>query len=112
MTLAGVYAEHYWTGKSSLASGFWRAFRYHMGSIALGSFILACLRFVIVVLSLLIKSKKLTSKLKKLAACLACIIQCIERMVNYITNRAYIMLAIKGKGYCKAASTGICLIIN
>ncbi len=106
VTLAGVYAEYYWKGRSSLASGLWRAFRYHMGTVAMGSFVLACLRFVIVLLSLLIKSKKLTSKMKKLASCLSCIVGCIERVVNYVTNRSYIMVAIKGKGYCRSASNG------
>ena len=107
MSLAGVFAEHYWTGSASLGSGLWRALRYHLGSIALGSFVLACLRFIIIMLSLLIKSKKLTKKMKKFAACIACIIGCIENIVNYVTNRTYIMIAIKGKGYCRSASTGM-----
>ena len=85
----------------------WRCLRYNLGTIAFGSFILSCLRFVIVVLSLLIKSKKLTSKLKKVAAAFACIVSCIERIVNYVTNRTFIMLAIKGKGYCRSATMGM-----
>ena len=45
--------------------------------------------------------------MKKFAACIACIIGCIENIVNYVTNRTYIMIAIKGKGYCRSASTGM-----
>jgi len=112
VTLAGTYAEYYWNGSSSLASGFWRALRYHCGSIGFGAFIMASLRFMLILLALLVRSKRLTSKLKKLAKCMACFIGCIERMMNYVTDRAYIMIAIKGKNYIRSAQIGMGLIVR
>ena len=90
-----------------MASGFWRAIRYHLGSIGFGAFIMASLRFILLLLALLIKSKRLTSKMRKVAKCFACLIGCIERMMNYVTDRAYIMIAVKGKNYLRSAQIGM-----
>ena len=89
-----------------MASGFWRAIRYHLGSIGFGAFIMASLRFILLLLALLIKSKRIASKMRKAAKCLACFIACIERMMNYVTDRAYIMIAVKGKNYLRSAQIG------
>lgn len=112
VTLAGTYAEYYWNGSSSLTSGFYRSVRYHLGSIGFGAFIMASFRFILILLALLIKSKRLTSKLKKVAKCLACCIGCIERMMNYITDRAYIIIGVKGTNYLRSAQIAMGLIVR
>ena len=38
-----------------------------------------------------------------LIKCGSCLIACFERLVRFLTDSAYIMLAITGKNFCKSA---------
>ncbi len=41
-----------------------------------------------------------------------CCMWCLEKIVAFINRNAYILIAIKGKGYCCAAADAIVLIVS
>ena len=77
-----------------------RTTRYHLGSIALGSFIVAVVQFVRAIMEYVNKkTKKLqdTNPVVKLFMC--CIRYCLwylEKVLKYINRNAYILVAVKG----------------
>lgn len=55
------------------------------------------------------ESKKLVNCCLKYASCL---IACFERIIRFLTDNAYIMMAISGKGFCSAASESFYLMLR
>jgi hypothetical protein len=39
-----------------------------------------------------------------LIKCMSCLVACFERIVRFITENAYIMIAITGKNFCASAA--------
>ncbi|KAG0559037.1 hypothetical protein KC19_10G073600 [Ceratodon purpureus] len=124
-TIAGAVAAYYWArGESSdmgwlpVLSSAKRVFRYSLGSMALGSLIVAIIEMIRFLLELLRK------KLKALEAapggclisicccCAQCCLGCIEWTIKFINRNAYIVIAISGKGFCRAAEKATGLIVN
>lgn len=61
------------------------------------------------------KTKELQAqnKFAEWAMCIVkCCMKCLEWIVRFINRNAYIMIAIKGKGYCCAAMDAIALIVS
>ena len=94
------------SGGSIRKSVYW-AFRYHLGSLAFGSLILAIVQFIRIILEYI---KYQTAKLSGdnrmtqcLLACLSCIVACFERFVEFLNRNAYIQIALTGKSFCPAA---------
>ena len=111
-TLASAFASYYWAfDKSSdipkfpLLTGLWRTFRYHLGSIAFGSLLIAIVQLIRVLLDyLFMKMKKQRNHVAAfLVKCLECCFSCIEKLVKFIARKAYIMVAVHGKNFCASA---------
>uniref|UniRef100_A0A671V0Q7 Choline transporter-like protein n=1 Tax=Sparus aurata TaxID=8175 RepID=A0A671V0Q7_SPAAU len=109
-TLAGAFASYYWALKKPddipacpLYSSFSRAIRYHTGSLAFGSLILAVVQLARIVLEYL--DHKLRGSQNACArflfCCLRCCFYCLERFIKFINRNAYIMIAIYGKKISK-----------
>jgi hypothetical protein len=68
----------------------WRAIRYHLGSLAMGSFILAATWFVRLALWIITKQAEKsgaeTETSKKIVACLSCCLNCWERFVKFLSE--------------------------
>jgi len=86
-------------------------FRYHFGSLAFGSLILAIVQF----LQLLVEAVKKQAEssgvgnnkcFEYVINCLRCCLQCVERIVEFINKTAYIQIALRGKSFCSAAKDG------
>jgi len=86
------------------------AFRYHFGSLAFGSLILAIVHFLQIVLEIAKKQTEANAPSNKCLEyainCLRCFMQCIERIVQFINKMAYIQIALRGKNFCNAAKDG------
>lgn len=101
-----------------ILKSFKRAFRYHFGSIAFGSLIIAIIRFLMFFLEKFKKKvensigKKAGKCYKCIFCCIECCLKCIEKTLEYINKQAYIMIAIKGDCFCKAAWEGFALTIK
>ncbi|XP_062840986.1 choline transporter-like protein 2 isoform X4 [Trichomycterus rosablanca] len=120
MTLAGAFASYYWTfNKSDMPScpvfaSLGRALRYHTGSLAFGSLILAIVQLIRVLLEYLDhKLKGVENKFAKfLLCCLKCCFWCLEKFIKFINRNAYIMVAIYGKNFCVSARDAFFLLMR
>ncbi|ERE89263.1 choline transporter-like protein 5 [Cricetulus griseus] len=99
-TLAGAFASYYWAmrkpediPKCPLFIAFGRAVRYHTGSLALGSLILASVQvFKVIIEYMNYRLKKTQNRVSRfLKCCLRCCFWCLEKLVKYLNRNAYIM---------------------
>ena len=102
-----------------IRKSFKRGIRYHFGSIAFGSLIIAIVRLIMVWLEVLKKRVESTSTNKTESKCFKCIISCMQccmgcvgKVMEYINKHAYIQIALKGDNFCTAAFEGFGLIIR
>ena len=102
-----------------ILTSFKRAFKYHFGSIAFGSLIIAIVRFIVFFLEIFKKKaensfgkKKQGKCFKCLMRCLDCCLICITKFLEFINKHAYIMISIKGDSFCTAAWEGFALTIR
>ena len=112
LILAGAFSAWYFRSKEDglhrpILRSLGRTLRYHMGSVAMGAFIIAVIQLARAILAYLDRKSKTAQKKNKLIKALFCMIQCclwcFEKCVKYISKNAYIVIAIKGKGFCSAA---------
>ena len=103
-----------------IAKSFKRACRYHCGSLAFGSLIVAIIKFIMYMLEGLKKKidktygdkSKAGCIYKCIIRCLQCFMGCIARTMEFINKHAYIQIALKGDNFCTAAWEGFGLIIR
>merc|ERR1719456_640736 len=119
-TIAGAcgvwfFAPHgYKQKQKSVRVGLRNVWRYHTGSLALGSFIIALVQFIRYCLKYLEKqaqaqkNKVMVIVLKIIGYCL----WCFEKCLKFITKNAYIQIALVGKNFCKSAKAAFWLITN
>jgi choline transporter-like protein 2/4/5 len=120
MTVCGAFADWYWTQgnteKFPVAKSMWRTVRYHLGSIAFGSLLIALVQFARIILEYVDrKTKTLQEKnkgMKYLIQCLKCVLACFEKCIKYLTRTAYIIIAIRGVSFCSAGITVFHLLTN
>jgi len=102
-------------GSGSLIRGLYWVFRYHLGSIAMGAFLIALVQFIRIIFeyykSQLDKAKE--NKVVKILLCLTSyLLDCLERFIKFISKNAYIQIAITGKNFCSSAWNAFCLILK
>lgn len=103
--------------KATLRTSVKRLFRYHFGSIAFGSLILAIIQFIRLVLAYIqAQSKKLEGKdgkiIKYTLACLSCYLLCFEKIIKFLNKNAYIQIALSGKSFWGATKDAFHLIVH
>jgi hypothetical protein len=120
LSLAGAVAHWYFAaqadkfGKSFMGKGVYNAIRYHSGSVALGSLIVAIVQLIKYYLEYLSEQAK-KQKNKVLALILKCLsycMWCLEKCIKFLNKNAYIQIAILGKKFCFAAKDAFFLILN
>jgi hypothetical protein len=125
VTCAGTYATWYFlfnTGSmpsNPSIKAFKRATTYSLGSICMGSLIIAILQTIKFMLQQA-RSNRGGGIGAILAACAVCLLGCIESLVRYFNMYAFTQVAVYGKTYCQAAkstwelfkSHGIDIIVN
>ncbi|CAG9467592.1 unnamed protein product [Pedinophyceae sp. YPF-701] len=123
MVLAMVFVMFYFTrGDRSklprlpLWSSFKTVCRYHLGSIALGSFIIAVvqmIRFLVDQLDRQLKKKGAQTQVTGfIFKCVKCCLWIIEKILKFINKNAYIVIAITGRGFCWSAIHAASLILK
>jgi hypothetical protein len=93
------------------------AFTYHLGSIALGSLLVAIITLIKIVFEYLAKqNEKIMGKdnfiFKAVVCCLRCVIWCLDCCIKYINLNAYIQIAIHGSNFCTSAKEAFYLIVR
>ncbi|XP_026069857.1 choline transporter-like protein 2 isoform X2 [Carassius auratus] len=121
MTLAGAFASYYWARSKPndmpafpLFASLGRSLRYHTGSLAFGSLILAIVQIIRVLLEYIDhKLKGAENKFAKfLMCCLKCCFWCLEKFIKFMNRNAYIMVAIYGKNFCRSACDAFFLLMR
>jgi len=89
--------------------------RYHIGSIAFGSFILAVVHIIRAYL-LYLETTATQYKDNRLIRALSCLIQCylrcLEQCIEFINKNAYIQIGLFGKSFCASAYNGFTLVMR
>jgi len=101
----------------TVRTSIYRLFRYHFGSIAFGSLILAIIQMIRLILAYFqAQAKKMQGKEGKLVrmalGCLQCYVACFERFIKFLNKNAYIQIALTGKNFCLAAKDAFFLILR
>ncbi|XP_065169791.1 choline transporter-like 2 isoform X2 [Atheta coriaria] len=120
MVLAATFAKWYWTFKKSrvpffaLTAAVCRTLRYHIGTLAFGSLIIAICRMIRAILEYVDhKLKKYDNAVTKaVLCCCKCFFWCLETFLKFINKNAYIMCAIHGKNFCASAKDACSLLMR
>ncbi|ESP04362.1 hypothetical protein LOTGIDRAFT_136300, partial [Lottia gigantea] len=121
MTLAGAFASYYWAFNKPkdipafpILSSFWRSIRYHLGTLAFGSLLIAIVQLIRVFLEYLDHKLKGSENpvAKFLMKCLKCFFWCLEKFLKFLNKNAYIMCAVYGKNFCISAKNAFMLILR
>ncbi|XP_038640558.1 choline transporter-like protein 2 isoform X2 [Scyliorhinus canicula] len=121
VTLAGAFASYYWAFNKPadlptfpVFSSMGRALRYHTGSLAFGSLLLAIVQVIRVLLEYI--DQKVKGAKNKVAqfilSCLKCCFWCLEKFLKFLNRNAYIMIAIYGKSFCASARDAFFLLMR
>ncbi|KAJ0392826.1 hypothetical protein P43SY_009670 [Pythium insidiosum] len=121
-TLAGCFCEYYWTLDKRQIRGFvllrslWRTTRYHLGTMAFGSLIIAVVQMIRLGLEYIDQKMRATKQgntfVKVVMCCLKCCMWCFEKVVKFLNQNAFIIVAMKGKSFCPAMKDSFLLLFN
>jgi len=93
-----------------------RTFRFHLGSLAFGSFLVAVVQLLRIIFEYIKKETKGWAEKNKcfklMLKIITVILLCFERCLKYITKNAYIMIAMQGHAFCDAACHGFKLLLT
>ena len=103
-------------GDSDVWYGFKWAFKYHMGSIALGSLMLACIWIIRAIMEYIGKKMQDASGdngcTKCLVSCMRCCIACFDRFIRFVNRNAYIYIAITSNSFCSSAIDSFIMVLK
>ncbi|CAG5132142.1 unnamed protein product, partial [Candidula unifasciata] len=121
LTLSGAFASWYWAFNKPkdipmfpVLGALWRCFRYHLGSLAFGSLLIAIVQLIRAFLEYLDSKLKGTENpiAKFLLKCLKCCFWCLEKFLKFLCKNAYIMMAVYGNNFCSSAKRAFDLILR
>lgn len=103
-------------GDSDIMKGFWWTFRYQMGTMALGSFVMSSVWLVRGLLEYIgdaIHDSTAGNKcVECLLCCVRCCLDCFDRFIRYMNSNAYIYCAISSESFCPSALHSFLLILK
>merc|ERR1712194_283499 len=96
-----------------ITNSFARTLRFHLGSIALGSLIIAVIQFARAVLAYI--QKKASSDQpnvlqKTMFAAVQCCLKCLECCIDKVNKNGFIWISIWGDNFCNATCSSFALI--
>ena len=93
----------------------WWSYRYHLGSVAFGSFLIAVCQMIRFLFEYYRKKLGIAEKtpfVKALLCITSYLLYIMEKCVKFITKNAYIQVALTNKMFCKSAWNGFILIVK
>jgi choline transporter-like protein 2/4/5 len=121
-TLAGAFASYYWAYKKprdvpffAVTASLYRCMRHHLGDIAFGSFLIATIRYIRIVIEFIdnrIRRKKDGGDINNPATrSVTCFFRIffwlLDKFLKYIDRNAYIMMSMYGEGYLQSAKRAV-----
>lgn len=104
------------TKKNPCCTGYVWATVWHMGSIAFGSFILASIWAIQIIMAYIDKKMKDAKAHNCCTKCIFsyihCCLACFERFIQFLNKQAYIQVALTNKSFCPAAWKAFTVILN
>ncbi|GMF23355.1 unnamed protein product [Phytophthora lilii] len=123
-TIAGAISRYYWSrnktteemGRFPVLTSFKNCFRYHFGSLAFGAFIIAVVQFIRAALLYLDHQTQDLQKsnlvLKVVMKVVQCSLWCLEKCLRFLSKNAYILIAMKGHGFCSSAKDAFKMLLS
>lgn len=119
MVIAGAVSKWFFTRDRKsfgcpIARSFWNLVRYHLGSVALGSFLIALVQIVRAILKY-IESKTKAGE-NAVSRCVfrtcQCCLWCFEKILQFFSRNAYIEVAMNGYNFCKGGQQAFKLLAS
>lgn len=122
-SLSGQYSHWYFfrrdpkqSTRFPLCWAFYRTVRYHLGTIAMGSFIIALVQFIRIAMEALDRQTKKLQETNKMMVyaikCAKCALYCLEKCLKFITSYCYIYTALQGTSFCMSCIATFTLIMG
>jgi len=105
-------------GDFSIMRGYYWLWRYNLGSILIGSFLIAVIWFIRIVFEYVNQKLQnggdnaLASAAKCVQNGVRCCLDCCNRFIKYINDTAYCQIALTGENFCNAAINGMLLTLK
>lgn len=103
-------------GDADVWKGFFWTFRYHMGTLAFGSFVLTLFWIIRGIFEYIGEKLNQASAGNKctecLLCCMRCCLDCFDRFIRYLNQNAYIYCAISSESFCPSALHAFLLILK
>ena len=96
------------SGSVSISMALGWSVRYHLGSLAMGSFLIAVISMIRFVFEYLVKKYESMAGgdnvlYKAATCCIRCILWCLDSYVKFLNKNAYIQIALQAKNFCPSA---------
>ncbi|XP_016304933.1 choline transporter-like protein 1 [Sinocyclocheilus anshuiensis] len=120
MTVAGAVVTYYFTRDKTklpvtpILSSVLRLVRYHLGTVAKGSFIITLVkipRLILMYIHNQLKGKENACARCMLKACICCL-WCLEKCLNYLNQNAYAATAINSTSFCTSARDAFVILVE
>lgn len=104
------------SGKASIMLGTKWGYRYHFGTMAIGSFLVALINIIKVIFEYMVKKQQAAgpnNKIMKALICVTrCMIWCLDSCIKFINAHAYIQCALFSTTFCESAKAGFFLSVR
>ncbi|XP_035274688.1 choline transporter-like protein 1 [Anguilla anguilla] len=120
MTIAGAVVTYYFTRDKSnlpltpIVSSGLRLARYHLGTVAKGSFIITLVeipRLILMYIHNQLKGRENACARCMLKACICCL-WCLEKCLRYLNQNAYAATAINSTSFCTSARDAFVILVE
>merc|ERR1712242_134005 len=103
-------------GDSEVWKGFWWSIRYHAGTLAFGSLLIAIVWLIRTIFEYV--GEKIQSAsgdnfaTKCLLGCVRCCLDCFDRFMRFVNQNAYIYCALSNESFCSSALNAFILVLK
>jgi len=120
IVLAGVFSNYYWS-KEHLTISFpliysiFIIIRYHLGSIAFGSLLIAILRYIRMIFDYINEKFSQIQRnilINFILKCFSCFLWLFEKFLKFLNKNSYVLIASRGYSFCKATRKAFVYVIN
>ena len=120
IVLATVFSNYYWSKEqisipSPLSYSAMLILRFHVGSVAFGSLLIATLRYLRILLDYI--SRKFSAMESNLVVrfivkCFGCFLWLFEKFLKFLNKNSYVLIASRGYSFCKATRKAFGYVVN